>query len=102
MVAIEPSERETPHEFGVDVLNPSGVAAGKIRGAVQVGATAGETGEVLHLPLTLDLRSAPVAEAGWYSIKVALDSEPMGELRVTVDRQEPTGARPRARRDRPN
>jgi predicted secreted protein len=96
VIEVPPSDRLVPHELAIEILDPRSRPIAKIDGGMQVGTDAPlDPDETALVPVALDLRMVAVAEVGWHSINVSLDSAPAHSLRFKVVQAMPaTSGRP--------
>ena len=82
MVELDRTERETPHELDVQVIDEDGRPVARIQGAFQQGAGPDvDFHEITFFPFTFDLRQVGILHVGWHSIEISIDSKPHHTLR---------------------
>jgi hypothetical protein len=112
IVAIEPAERNVPHELHVDVIDPAGTTIAEVRAELQLSGTVADADEVARVPVTMDFRNVTVAAQGWHTVRVRVDDQVHAELRVKAELRQPASPRavpgagfqapPKKRGGRPN
>lgn len=87
---LHPMETERPHELEVRIIGEDGAEVARLEGGFQAQPGPGmKTGEMMLVPVAIDLRNVQIPGPGGYSIVVRVDTNVQRTLAFWVERTGP-------------